>query len=128
MKKQLAPLVLLAILSLPMRSVNAQNQPAKLLRHVVIITFKEGAPSNEIRQVDNSFRNLAAKLKMVRSYETGTAIPEGKQKTVTHVYAFGFASEKDLANYGASPEHQQHMKIGKSIIERGQAVDYWVEK
>lgn len=93
-----------------------------------MITFKEGAPTNEIKEVDDSFKNLADKLKAVKSYETGTALSEGQQKAITHVYSFSFASEKDLASYGASAEHQQHIKVGKSIIERGQAVDYWVEK
>lgn len=128
MKKQLILSGLLALLSLITGPVVAQNQPPKFLRHVVMITFKEGAPANEIKEVDDSFKNLANKLAMVKGYETGIALSDGKTKGVTHVYSFTFASEKDLTSYGASAEHQKHIQIGQSITERGQAVDYWVEK
>lgn len=58
----------------------------------------------------------------------GEAQAEWPGKTITHVYQFSFASDKDMVTYGASPEHQKHIKVGASIVERGQAVDYWVKK
>lgn len=128
MKKPLVLFLITLLVSLITGRAQAQNQPAQLLRYIVMITFKEKAPIQEIQEVDDSFKNLATKLQVVKSYETGTALADGSTKAITHVYSFSFASEKDLASYGASPEHQQHIKIGKSIIERGQAVDYWVEK
>ena len=108
--------------------VKAKPKPTRLFKHIVMITFKEGAPPNEIKEVDDSFQNLANKLTVVKGYEWGEAQAEGQSKTITHVYQFSFASDKDLATYGASPEHQQHIKVGASIVERGQAVDYWVKK
>ena len=44
-----------------------------------------------------------------------------------HVYVSSFASEKKLEKYGASPEHQKHIKIGASIIEKVEDVDFYVE-
>ena len=127
MKKQLILSVVTLILGLQPIFVKAQAQSPRLLRHIVMITFKEGAPAREIKEVDDSFKNLADKLRVVKGFEMGSAIADGKNKAVTHVYSFGFASERDLADYEASPEHQKHIKIGTAIIEKGQAVDYWVE-
>jgi len=128
MIKSLTFSLLISVSSLWGGVVRAQPQPGKLLKHVVMITFREGAPANEIKEVDDSFKHLANKLKMVKGYEWGTAVADEKSKGVTHVYVFTFASKGDLDSYGASPEHQQHIKIGTSVIERGQAVDYWTEK
>lgn len=128
MRKQSILFLLAVTLSFTTVIVNAQSQPSRTLRHVVMVTFKNGAPAKDISEVDDSFKNLADKLNVVKSYEMGVALTDGQLKTSTHVYSFSFASEKDLASYGASPEHQQHIKIGKAVIERVQAVDYWVEK
>lgn len=128
MKKQLFACSLLLLLSLSAGLLNAQSQPPKLLRHIVMITFKEGAPAAEIKEVDDSFGNLATTLKMVKGYETGTALSDGQSKAITHVYSFSFESEKDLASYGASAEHQRHIKVGQSITERVQGIDYWAGK
>lgn len=106
----------------------AQPAPQRLLKHVVMMTFKEGAPASGIREVDESFKNLAQKLPMVKGYEWGPALPQEQAKTTTHVYVFSFATEKDLADYAQSPEHQRHIKVGADITERVQAVQYWVDK
>jgi len=47
---------------------------------------------------------------------------------VTHVFVTTFASKKDEAAYGASPEHQAHIKLGAEYIEKVNAVDYWLNR
>lgn len=106
----------------------AQSISQRLLKHVVMVTYNENAPASGIQEVDASFKSLADKLPMVRGYEWGPALPQGQTKTTTHAYVFSFASEKDLADYAQSPEHQQHIKVGADITGRVQALQYWTEK
>ena len=106
----------------------AQSDSQRLLKHVVMVTFKENAPAIGIREVDSSFKNLADKLPMVKGYEWGPALPQGQAKTTIHVYVFSFATENELTAYAQSPEHQRHIKVGADITERVQAVQYWTEK
>lgn len=106
---------------------HAQTPGGKMLKHVVTVTFKPGAPASVISAVDQSFKNLA-KLKMVKAYEWGISPVDARNKDTKHVYVSTFASDKDLASYGASPEHQKHIKLGASSIKGVQASDYWVEK
>nr|WP_293837148.1 Dabb family protein [uncultured Arsenicibacter sp.] len=106
----------------------AQTPPQKVLRHVVTVTFKPTAPAAVIKAVDASFKNLGTKLKMTRGYEWGIAPMDARNKDIRHVYITTFASEKDLQAYGASPEHQKHIKLGASEIAGVQAVDFLVEK
>ena len=95
---------------------------------MVTVTFKPTAPAAVIKAVDASFKNLGTKLKMTRGYEWGIAPMDARNKDIRHVYITTFASEKDLQAYGASPEHQKHIKLGASEIAGVQAVDFLVEK
>lgn len=126
MKKHL--ILLTTIFCFQAAFTKAQRQPSKLLRHVVTVTFKAGSSAKAIREVDQSFKNLA-RLTVVQAYEWGISPADGHQRNdIKHVYVSTFLSEKELASYGASPEHQRHIKIGTSIIKAVEAVDYWVMK
>lgn len=128
MTKCLSLFLLLLILDVSASNGQSKREPARLLRHVVTVTFKPGAASKNIEEVDRSFQNLADKLTMVKDYEWGVSPIDAKNKDNKHVYVSSFASERDLAAYGASPEHQKHIKIGASAIKGVAAVDYWLTK
>lgn len=102
----------------------SKREPARLLRHVVTVTFKPGAASKDIEEVDRLFQNLADKLTMVKAYEWGVSPIDARNKENKHVYVSSFALERDLMAYGASPEHQNHIKIGTSVIKGVESVDY----
>ncbi len=108
--------------------LQAQEKTPKMLKHVVTVTFKADAAAKSVKEVDDSFKNLAVKRKEVKAYEWGVVPKNVRNKANKHVYVSSFASEKELEKYGASPEHQNHIKIGASIIEKVEAVDFYVEK
>ena len=60
--------------------IRAKPRPVKLFKHIVMITFKEGAPASEIKEVDDSFQNLANKLSVVKGYEWGKPRRNGQVK------------------------------------------------
>lgn len=108
-------------------STRAQDNPAKLFKHIVTVTFTDNAPQNEIDEVDKSFKSLS-KLKVVNGYEWGIAPITDRNKENKHTYAFSFSSLEDLDRYAKSPEHQKHIKVGVSITKKVEAVQYFVEK
>lgn len=128
MTKYISLFLLLLILDVSTSNGQSKREPGRLLRHVVTVTFKPGATSEDIEEVDRSFQNLADKLSLVKAYEWGVSPIDARNKDNKHVYVSSFASERDLAAYGASPEHQNHIKIGTSVIKRVDAVDYWLTK
>lgn len=128
MTKCISLFLLFLILPITASIGQSKREPTRLLRHVVTVTFKPGAASKDIEEVDRSFQNLADKLNMVKAYEWGVSPVDARNKDNKHVYVSSFASERDLAAYGASPEHQNHIKIGASAIKGVDAVDYWLTK
>lgn len=99
-----------------------------LLRHIVTVTFKAGATQQQIQAVDASFKNLSVKLPMVKAYEWGVANDPKDTLHIKHVYVTTFANTKDESDYGASPLHQAHIKLGADYIEQVQATDFFVKQ
>lgn len=122
MKKILLILFSLVLLC----SFQAQPKHTGLLKHVVVMTFKEGADAKVIQQIDASFKNLS-KLPMVKGYEWGKVSAPNNPKQVQHVYVTFFKDVKALEAYGKSPEHLAHIKLGADQVAGVQAVDYVVE-
>ena len=110
-------------------STMAQNKTdeQRLLRHIVVVTFKPGTSNAQMQAVDNSFKNLS-KLKMVNGYEWGIGSDDRDTQHVKHVYVTTFKSKEDETSYGKSPEHQAHIKLGADYIEGVNATDYFISK
>lgn len=99
-----------------------------LLRHIVTVTFKAGATPQQIQAIDASFKNLSVKLAMVNAYEWGVVNDPKDTLHIKHVYITTFANTKEEAEYGASPLHQAHIKLGADYIEQVQATDFFVKE
>ena len=83
---------------------NAQNNASTLLRHIVIITFKQDASADGIN---------------VSTRDSGV---------VKHVYVTSFASKDDMKLYAKIPEYARLFKISLPISEDVTVADYWVNK
>src|SRR5690606_6405750 len=67
----------------------------RLLRHVVLIKFKESTSQEEIAQVEEAFGGLQEKIKEIKDYEWGTNnSPEGINKGFTHCFLVTFENEE----------------------------------
>ena len=79
----------------------------KLLRHVVLIKFKEGTSSSDMVKVEDAFGALEDKIPEIRGYEWGiNNSPEGADKGFTHCFFVTFGSEEDRDIYLPHPDHQ----------------------
>ena len=74
MKTKLLLSLLITILFMTATSSSqAQNksQSKKVLRHVVMIKFKDSSTPENIKQVEAHFASLAGKIKLIKDFEWG---------------------------------------------------------
>ena len=125
--KRLGMLLCLITFVLQVAAQN-KNEPQKLLRHVVIFSFKEGSTPDQIKTVTDAFAALPNKIKEIKAFEWGTNnSPENLNQGFTHCFFVSFASEKDREIYLPHPEHKAFVEILKPIINKVLVIDYWTE-
>jgi hypothetical protein len=109
----------------------AQENPGnkKILRHVVLFKFKDTSSADEIKKVENAFRALPGKLKLIKDFEWGmNTSPENLNQGLTHCFLVTFANDKDRDTYLAHPEHQAFVEVLKPHLDKVTVIDYWANK
>ena len=104
----------------------AAHAPA-LLRHIVIITFKQGAPPDSIKALDDIYTALS-KSPVVKDFEMGVNISPRDTTAVKHVYVTSFVSKEDMQQYRKIPEYARLFKVSLAIADDVNVVDYWINK
>ncbi len=110
-----------------MESVEAKG-PAQVLRHVVLLQFKEGTGAEDIRKIENAFRSLPSKIDAIYGFEWGTDVSvENIQKGFTHCFVVTFVSEADRDTYAKHPAHQEFGALLKPSLGDVLVIDYWAK-
>jgi Stress responsive A/B Barrel Domain len=108
--------------------VTAQNNPGKLLRHVVLFKFKDGTAAADIKKVEDNFRALPSKIKEIKSLEWGiNNSPESLNQGFTHCFFVTFSTEKDRAVYLPHPAHKAFGEVLHPYLDKVLVIDYWTE-
>ena len=119
---------ILSILLITMSTVNGQTSE-KMLRHVVLLKFKETSSATDIKKVEDAFRALQSKIPTIKSFEWGkNNSPENLNQGFTHCFFVGFASEKDREIYLPHPEHKAFVAVLSPHLDKVLVIDYWAEK
>ena len=106
----------------------AAETDGKVLRHVVLFSFKETSTDADIAKIVEAFRGLPAKIPQIKDFEWGTDVsPEGKAQGYTHCFFVTFASEADRDAYLPHPAHQEFVSIVGPHVEDVCVVDYWAK-
>ena len=106
--------------------INAQTNNS-LLRHIVIITFKQDAPADSIKALDNIYTDLS-KSPLVKDFEMGVNVSTRDSGVIKHIYVTSFASKDDMDNYRKIPEYGKLFKVSLPVSEDVTVADYWVNK
>lgn len=123
--------LLLFLITASVFQVNAQNKksPQKLLRHVVLFSFKEGSTPAQVKTVTDAFEQLPQKIAQIKAFEWGTNnSPENLNQGFTHCFFVSFVSEKDRDIYLPHPAHQAFVEVLKPILDKVLVIDYWNEQ
>lgn len=108
--------------------VPVNQNPNRLLRHVVLFKFKADATKEQIQAVDQAFRALPEKIKQIHAFEAGTDVSvEGLAKGFTNGYVVTFRGESDRALYLPHPDHQKFVELVKPIVDDVLVFDYWTK-
>jgi hypothetical protein len=82
------------------------------LYHVVSLKFKEGTTPEQIKAVEETFRELKTKIPGIQTLHWGTNVsPEKKNHGFTHCFVLTFANEKDRDAYLVDPAHKAFGKL-----------------
>ena len=111
--------------------VKAQNPtaPGKFLRHVVLFKFKDQSKAGDIKLVEDAFRALSVKIRLIKDFEWGTNnSPENLNQGLTHCFFVSFKNEKDRDDYLVHPEHKAFVEILKPHLDKVTVIDYWARK
>lgn len=121
-------LIVLSILLLIMSDSTAQNSE-KLLRHVVLLKFKDSSSPTDIKKVEDAFRALPSKIGTIKTFEWGTNnSPENLNQGFTHCFFVSFASEKDREVYLPHPDHKAFVSVLSPHLDKVLVIDYWTNK
>jgi hypothetical protein len=109
-------------------SMSRPSPEEKPLRHVVLFRFKESATPQQIKQVEEAFRALPAKINLIRGFEWGTNVsPENLAQGYTHCFFLTFRSDKDRDAYLVDPAHQEFGKLLGPSLDKVLVVDFWAQ-
>ncbi|MFK7924878.1 MAG: Dabb family protein [Bacteroidia bacterium] len=104
------------------------TQPEKVLRHVVLFSFKAESTPEDVASVEAAFAALPGKIPQIKDYEWGiNNSPEGLDKGLTHCFFLTFHSEEDRAIYLPHPDHKAFGAVLGPHLEDVLVIDYWTE-
>ena len=113
--------------------MQAHAEPAKpvaptLLRHVVMLKFKQDATPAQIDDLVKAFADLPKQIDSMQSYEWGTNnSPEMLDKGFTHLFFVTFKDEAGRAKYLPHPAHKAFVEKLLPILEEPMVIDYWAK-
>ena len=110
-------------------SAPAQQAGKGQLLHVVSFKFKDTASKEQIKQVEEAFRDLKKKISEIKDYKWGTNVsPEKHDKGFTHGFILTFNSEKDRDTYLAHPDHKAFGKNLGPVLADVFVIDFWTRE
>ncbi|WP_391086992.1 Dabb family protein [Vibrio sp. NH-UV-68] len=96
-----------------------------MIRHILLIKFKESSPLSEIEKLKGLFEAMPEKVEGVVSVEWGVNdSPEGKNKGYTHSVLMTFANEAGRQNYLPHVEHEALKQVFRPLLEDIVVFDY----
>ena len=103
------------------------NQP--VLRHVVLLQFKDEVSIKAREQAVQNFLDLKGKIPEILNIEGGKNISDGGlSKGFTHCFVLTFEDESDRDIYLPHPEHMRVVEENKPLLDDLLVADFWGEE
>jgi len=102
-----------------------KNPQLGKVRHVVLFKFKEGTTAQQIKTVEDAFRELPSKVHEIVGFEWGTNIsPENRDQGFTHCFLVTFNDAKGRDAYLPHPAHKAFGKVAGPYIDKVLVIDF----
>ena len=97
-----------------------------MLRHVVMFGWKPETPAEKVREIEDAFGALPAKIPQIAAFEWGTDVSvQGFSRGFTHCFVVSFATEADRDTYQAHPDHQSFLALSRPNVAQLLTFDYF---
>ncbi len=107
-------------------SADACNRQGSLLRHVVLIEFKETTTKGQIEETERMFCAMASGIEEIKDYEWGTNVGDvDRTGGFTHCFVLTFVSEGDRDRYMSDAAHNELRTATRPYIKKMLVLDYW---
>jgi len=107
---------------------NNEDTPDQLLRHVVLLKFKDDTTDEQVGQIERAFCALPEKIDAIYDFEWGTDVSvENRQQGFTHCFLVTFLSEEDRARYLPHPAHKAFGELLGPYLDKVLVIDYWTK-
>ncbi|MBW3696030.1 Dabb family protein [Vibrio sp. T187] len=96
-----------------------------MIRHILLIKFKQTASSSDIAHLKTLFEGMPNKVEGVVAVEWGiNDSPENKNQGFTHSVLMTFSDEAGRQNYLPHPEHEVLKSVFRPLLEDIVVFDY----
>ena len=95
-----------------------------MIKHIVLLNWKEGVSQEQIEAVSAGFQRLGDEIEEVQTYEFG---PDAGiyRDNASYGLVAEFASEEDLKTYVVHPKHQEFLsEIAGPMLESFQTAQF----
>jgi hypothetical protein len=98
----------------------------KLLRHIVLFSYKDDVTPLQKSEVTRRFRELPARTGLIHALECGrNNSPEGLNRGFEDGFLVTFLTEEDRAAYLPHPAHQEFVASLSNCVREALVFDYW---
>ncbi len=98
------------------------------VRHVVLFKFKDGTTAEDIKKIEDAFRELPEKIPQIAGFEWGTnSSPEKINQGFTHCFLLTFKTPADRDAYLPHPAHKEFGQMLRPHLDKVLVVDYVVK-
>jgi hypothetical protein len=99
--------------------------PRRVLRHVVLLKFKDSVPPDKVKQLEDGFRALPGKIDTIIDFEWGKDVSvEGLSQGFTHCFRVTFNDPRGRAAYLPHAAHKEFVTAIRPNLEKVLVVDY----
>ncbi|MXY34474.1 MAG: Dabb family protein [Boseongicola sp. SB0664_bin_43] len=97
-----------------------------MLRHAVMLGFKDGTAQSDIDELVRRFAALQDEVPGIEAFEWGVNnSPEGLAHGLTHFFLLSFATEEARDTYLPHPGHAAFAEWTGQFVEHVTVLDYW---
>jgi len=97
-----------------------------LLRHVVLLKFKDDATPMQMKAIEEAFRALPSQIPEIVDFEWGRDVSiEGKHQDFTHCFLVSFADDVGRNVYLPHPAHKAFVDLLLPILDKATVIDFY---
>ncbi|XP_068647431.1 stress-response A/B barrel domain-containing protein HS1 [Aristolochia californica] len=97
----------------------------QVVKHIVIVKFKEEVSPERKEQLIRGFANLVSLIKPMKAFHWGTNVSaENLHQGFTHVFESTFENVEGIAEYVAHPAHVEFANVLLPTLDKVIAIDY----